>query len=132
MSLKNASITLGGATYAPTGGAAVTFADTGRNSPNQCLVSVTADALNLRRDITAKVTPTQVNGLGKYSPQKGVLTFHQPILLADGSVWVNKAEVSVSFHPSSTAGNKNDLLNFICAAGSDADLTPTLTDGSLA
>jgi hypothetical protein len=133
MSLIGGSIPIG-ATFAPTGGSAATLKDLGGDRTGRKLLIDDGAEFAMRRLINVTTTEPQVNSgyPGGYTPIKRRLTITKPIVLDDGSIFVNQSIVEFLLHRETTdaqiTAQRSDTVNAV----NDSDFDGFYEDGSLA
>lgn len=132
MALKNMSL-LTGATIAPSGGAALVFADNGVTVPNGVQLIVPADAdYQTRRSLTAKYRPSTIDvKTGSYGKDKKSISLAKPIVLTDGRVVFNTIRIEREMHPSVSAADCLEMNKLGAQLLVDTDTDGFWANGSL-
>jgi len=137
MAIKNASLVTAPTSIAATGGTALAFTGLGIQNNSVKAVVTTDTDLRTRRSILAKVKEARPNpnSIGGYTMQRNSIKISVPKLktLPSGAQVVanNYVMVEVGYDVETTPTEKQLLLDLGAQSCFDADLAPTLKDGSL-
>lgn len=133
MSLNNASVPIG-ATYAPTGGSATSFASLGSSEGQNKLYIDDGSDLILRKTClaTSKAPVVNSGAPNGYTQQRSTIVFHVPMLLANGNYTTNTVKIEIAFDPEADASERSYLRELVAHCGVDADFDGLFDDGSVA
>jgi hypothetical protein len=121
-----------GGSYAPTGGAAISFDRTGESIANGVVLGNMSEAdFFAREKLYATSRMPALQGDGEYSKQKVSIRIVRPMTLASGKVVYNLVRVETEIHPEATAAEGVNLRSLGLSALSDTDLSSFWSAGSL-
>lgn len=137
MSLRNATLTVGSATYgAPSGGTSKSFSDTGNTSiKNGVEIACFSDPMTARDSIRTTVRPPALQKDGSYSMMRVNHKVYTPRSVTINGVSVQKietVEVIYSIYPDADDARKTALRNYAAAIALDSDITNVMATGSTA
>lgn len=128
----NGAVIKEGATYAPTGGADITFSANGESLSNGIVTQNNAETNYFAREkLYAQSRQPQLQGDGEYSKLKNSLRIVRPQVLESGKVVYNLIRIETEVHPLAVSTEAANLRSLGLAALADSDLTNFWETGSL-
>jgi len=130
MSLNNAALIEGATMNAATGGTALSFVSQGNTAGQNILYVSTDTQLNTRRSLVCNASgpKTSATAPGGFTQARASIRLNVPRTLSNGNVSVDTIELKLSADGQTTVAEKQEMLNLVAQACTDADFTEFFTN----